>query len=250
VKKLFLFSLAIAVPIALLVLAGPLRRPAIAAYQIVRGRRTVAERVAQYGPAARLRLAPCCERAGLAYPPGRVVLVGFKDTKQLEVWASAVDGPYVYLKTYLILGASGVLGPKLKEGDKQVPEGLYRIESLNPNSLYHLALRVNYPNAFDRARGAEDGRTDLGCDIMIHGGRLSIGCLAVGDEAAEELFVLAAETGVENMSLILSPVDFRKGELPADTPEAPGWTKELYESIKEALRPLTPRRGEQGKEQK
>jgi len=249
VKKLLLFSLAMAILVGFLVLAGPLRRPAIAAYQVLKGRRTVAERVEQYGPAVRLRLAPCFKRAGLAYPPGRIVLAGFKDTRQLELWVPAADGRYVHLKTYPILGASGTLGPKLKEGDKQVPEGLYRIESLNPNSLYHLALRVDYPNAFDKARGAEDGRTDLGCDIMIHGGRLSIGCLAMGDEAAEDLFVLAAETGIENISVVLSPVDFRKRSLPASTPETPVWTKGLYASIKDALKPLAPRRGEQAKEQ-
>jgi hypothetical protein len=61
------------------------------------------------------------------------------------------------LKTYPILAGSGTLGPKLVEGDGQVPEGLYRVESLNPNSSFHLALRVNYPNEFDRAKGKLDG---------------------------------------------------------------------------------------------
>ena len=120
----------------------------------------------------------------------------------------------------------------------QVPEGLYRIESLNPNSLYHLALRVDYPNQLDKAKGKLDGRADLGGDIMIHGKDCSIGCLAMGDEAAEELFVLTAETGIENITVILSPVDFRTGELPARMPAVPDWTPELYDSIRLELKKL------------
>jgi len=200
--------------------------------QRVRGRKTVADRVAQYGPAVRERLAPDFERLGVAYPPERMVLVGLKQERQLEVWVS--DPPRL-LKSYPILGASGVLGPKLREGDRQVPEGLYRIESLNPNSLYHLALRVNYPNAFDKAKGALDGRDDLGCDIMIHGKDCSIGCLAMGDEAAEDLFILAAEVGIDNINVILSPVDFRVRELPSRMPELPGWTGELYDAVRQEL---------------
>ncbi len=144
-----------------------------------------------------------------------------------------------YLKTYPILGTSGTLGPKLAEGDEQIPEGLYRIESLNPNSLYHLALRVNYPNGFDKAKGAQEGRTNLGSDIMIHGKAASLGCLAMGDEAAEDLFVLAAETGIENIAIILSPVDFRVRGLPPNMPATPAWTPELYADIQKELMKLT-----------
>jgi len=144
----------------------------------------------------------------------------------------------VHLRDYPIRGMSGTLGPKLREGDRQVPEGLYRVESLNPNSRYHLALRVNYPNDHDRRRGREDGRTALGSDIMIHGNTCSIGCLAMGNEAAEDLFVLAAETGVENIAVILSPVDFRARDLPADTPLLPPWAGELYAAIRQELHAL------------
>ena len=75
------------------------------------------------------------------------------------------------------------------EGDKQVPEGFYRIELLNPNSRYHLSLRVNYPNADDIERAREDRRDllNLGGDIMIHGGAESIGCIAIGNPAIEHL---------------------------------------------------------------
>jgi murein L,D-transpeptidase YafK len=196
----------------------------------------VADRLRQYGGRVRGRLAPCFAKVGIDYPPAKVVLVGIKDEKKLEVWASN-DGRFRLVKTYRILGASGRLGPKLREGDCQVPEGLYRIESLNPNSKFHLSLRVNYPNTHDRAQAKEEDRTNLGGDIMIHGGRASIGCLAMGDEAAEDLFILAAETGIENgnVSVILCPVDFRRNEIPKLSYSLPGWTDDLYERIRERL---------------
>ena len=153
----------------------------------------------------------------------------------MEVWVSEGGANFLYLKTYPIRGASGKLGPKLAEGDMQVPEGLYSIESLNPNSQFHLALRVSYPNHFDKAKGVLDGRSDLGSDIMIHGKSASIGCLAMGDQAAEDLFVLAAETGIENLSVILSPVDFRILSLPANLPKGPAWVPELYADIQKEL---------------
>jgi hypothetical protein len=211
------------------------RRHAVATIQFLKGKRTVAERVQQYGPAARRRLLPEFERIGVPYPPDRVALVGLKAERILEVWVGADGDGWKRLKTYPILGMSGTSGPKLREGDNQVPEGIYRVESLNPNSLYHLALRVNYPNEQDRERGAEDGRTDLGSDIMIHGMKCSIGCLAMGNAASEDLFVLAAETGAGNVSILLSPVDFRVAGLPADMPPTPAWTQDLYASIRQEL---------------
>ena len=124
-----------------------------------------------------------------------------------------------------------IFPPRLREGDKQVPEGIYKIESLHPNSLFHLALRLNYPNDFDKEKAAIDGRTNLGGDIMIHGSDVSIGCLAMGDEAAEDLFVLASETGIENISVLLSPVDFRDNGLSGNTKDIPAWTRVLYTKI-------------------
>jgi murein L,D-transpeptidase YafK len=167
-----------------------------------------------------------------------LILVGLKQERQLELWVSDGSPDFRFLKSYPVLAASGTLGPKLKEGDRQVPEGLYKIESLNPNSRFHLALRVNYPNTFDQEQGRRDGRTDLGSDIMIHGGSASIGCLAVGDPAAEDLFVLAAETGIKNISALLAPMDFRVRALPTNTPASPAWTPQLYADIRNALAPL------------
>jgi murein L,D-transpeptidase YafK len=192
----------------------------------------VEDRVAQYGVVARERLAPAFDAIGVAYPPDTLTFIGIKQDRVLEVWAS---DPPQFLKCYPILGASGHLGPKQKEGDLQVPEGLYRIESLNPNSAYHLSLRINYPNAFDKAMAEAEGRSNLGGAIMIHGNTGSVGCLAMGDQAAEDLFILAAETGIENISVILTPVDFRTTERPEQVADLPPWTDQLYATIKQGL---------------
>lgn len=127
-----------------------------------------------------------------------------------------------------------MLGPKLRAGDLQVPEGLYRVELLNPNSRFHLSLRLDYPNAFDRRRARADGRTRLGGDIMIHGNAVSIGCLAMGDPAAEDLFVLAADTGIGHVSVIVAPTDLRVRAAPRD-PTLPPWVDQLYARIRTAL---------------
>ncbi len=206
-------------------------------YDMVKAeKKSMAERLDQYGPAARARLRPFFDAAKIAYPPARVVLVGLKQEKLLEVYAAGTNQPLAFVHTYSILAASGTPGPKLLEGDKQVPEGVYPVDFLNPNSKYHLALRLGYPNGFDRAQAAKEGRDNLGGDIMIHGGEASVGCLAVGDEAAEDLFVLAADTGVANATVVLSPFDFRRTGAP--TPELkglPDWTPVLYQTIRSNL---------------
>ncbi len=223
-----------------------LRRPFVAALQHIRGMKTIADRVDQFGNTVKSRLAPAFDQIGVVYPPKRITLIGLKAEEKLHVWVSGTDKKWKHLKTYSILGMSGKLGPKLQEGDMQVPEGIYGLESLNPNSLYHLALRVAYPNADDVRRGKADGCSALGGDIMIHGKDCSIGCLAMGDEAAEDLFVLAAQTGIDNVTVILSPVDFRLRDLPKDMPTTPIWTQDLYEAIRHELKTYESQQGGPG----
>ena len=196
--------------------------------------KTVADRLAEFGPAARSRLQPMFQKAGVAYPPRQVVLVAFKQERVLEVHAGDGPGALRKVTTYPILGASGGLGPKLREGDRQVPEGMYSIAELNPNSRHEIALKLNYPNAFDLKQAAKDGRQFSGSHIMIHGSDTSIGCLAMGDEVAADLFVLTADVGIENLQVILSPVDFRKG-VTVSTDNQPFWVNGLYEIIRSNL---------------
>jgi L,D-transpeptidase catalytic domain len=238
IRRTHVFIFLSALALCAVAIRAQLAAPSTNAAATMTGERTVADRVKEFGDVVHARLEPRFREVGVAYPPKKLVLVGLKQEGQLELWVSDGSHAFQFLKTYPILAASGTSGPKLKEGDRQVPEGLYKIESLNPNSRFHLALRVNYPNEFDKDKSRRDGRTKLGGDIMIHGGAASIGCLAMGDPAAEDLFVLAAETGIKNISVILAPLDFRVRDLPPNAPPSPGWTPELYSEIRKALAPL------------
>ena len=127
------------------------------------------------------------------------------------------------------------LGPKLREGDHQIPEGVYGIEYLHPNSAYHLALKVSYPNDADRARAAADGRTDLGGNIMIHGKAITVGCVPVGDDAIEDLFLLVATVGTQNTRVVMAPCDLRAGRLPELADVSLPWYPDLLRDIEAAL---------------
>ena len=142
--------------------------------------------------AAAARVRPSLERdlaaAGL-YFGDPVFLRAFKEERQLELFVQhRKTGKFQLFRTYPIVAASGTLGPKLAEGDGQVPEGFYQFPpaAMKPDSCYHLAINLGYPNAFDRALG----RT--GSLIMIHGNRVSIGCLAMTDAKIEEIYTLCA----------------------------------------------------------
>ena len=135
--------------------------------------------------------------------------------------------------------ASGTIGPKLRLGDYQVPEGFYQVESLNPNSKFHLSLRVSYPSREDKTQAQLDGRDmdHLGGDIMIHGSNQSVGCLAMGDDGAQDLFVLAADTLNSPIDVWMCPVDFRVRSVPDDA-SRPTWVSARYAKLKAALQQL------------
>jgi len=109
----------------------------------------------------------------------------FKEESLLEVWMRS-GTEYAHLKDYAICAYSGALGPKLKEGDRQAPEGFYKVKKhlLNPNSKFHLSFNLGYPNAYDRAHE----RT--GSFLMVHGNCVSDGCYAMTDEKIEEIYAL------------------------------------------------------------
>lgn len=193
------------------------------------------ERLAQISPAANTRLAEKFKSASVRFPPAEIGLVAIKDEKVLELHARNEGGDWIFVHRYPVLAASGSSGPKLRQGDKQVPEGVYGISFLNPNSRYHVSLRVNYPNAFDREMASKEGRTNLGGDIMIHGKNVSIGCLAIGDEAAEELFVLAERTGLAKIKLVIAPTDLRRKNAPDPEEGKPKWLPRLYAEVASAM---------------
>ncbi len=193
------------------------------------GGQTHQQVVARLGPIYRPGLQSAVAAAGGKYPPDRLHLVGLKQEKVLELWVPAAKG-WARVRSYRVMAASGDLGPKLRQGDYQVPEGIYRLTGFNPNSSYHLSVRVDYPNEDDRAAAAAEGRGNLGGDIFIHGKAVSIGCLAIGDRAIEELYLFLADTGFRNSAVLLSP-----SADPKPPAGAPRWWSQLYERIRVEL---------------
>lgn len=115
-----------------------------------------------------------------------ILLIALKNTDRLLIYAkNNTQDRYQFLHEYEISCRSGVLGPKKKEDDKQVPEGFYYINRFNPRSKYHLSLGINYPNDFDIHNGY------TGSHIFIHGGVESQGCIPITDDNIKELYVLA-----------------------------------------------------------
>ena len=114
----------------------------------------------------------------------------FKEEAELEVWKQNDSGRFALLRTYPICRWSGELGPKIKAGDRQAPEGFYTITPglMNPNSSQYLAINTGFPNAYDRA----NDRT--GAFLMIHGGCSSAGCYAMTDGQIAEIYALARES--------------------------------------------------------
>ncbi|ACB96485.1 protein of unknown function DUF949 [Beijerinckia indica subsp. indica ATCC 9039] len=118
-----------------------------------------------------------------------VLIRTYKKEAELEIWKMGADGRYKHLKTYPMCRWSGQLGPKMREGDRQVPEGFYAITpaQMHPNSHYYLSFDVGYPNTFDRAWGRSGG------SIMVHGVCSSAGCFSMTDEQIEEIYAIVRE---------------------------------------------------------
>jgi murein L,D-transpeptidase YafK len=134
-----------------------------------------------------------------------IVLRVFKKEAELEVWKQDTTGRFQILKTYPICRWSGDLGPKLREGDRQAPEGFYTItpELMNPNSNYYLAINVGYPNSFDKANKRGGGL------LMIHGDCSSSGCYAMTDEQISEIYSLARDSLLGRPSFQVQAYPFR-----------------------------------------
>ncbi len=166
-------------------------------------------------------------KAGASWPPKGLFLRAFKDEGELELWARPREGTALTLvRTFPICQSSGVLGPKVREGDGQVPEGFYTINRFNPRSSYHLSLGIDYPNAVDRARS---GDSPPGGDIFIHGGCVTIGCLPLEDGPIEALYVaavLARDKGQSSIPVHIFPCRF---DHPSCSETMKGASKELLE---------------------
>jgi murein L,D-transpeptidase YafK len=129
------------------------------------------------------------EALGLQWPAKQIYIRSFKYDSQLEVWIRNNNNePFKLFKTYAVCALAGSLGPKRMEGDYQVPEGFYYINTFKPNSAYHMSLGINYPNASDKI--ITQG-TNPGGGIYIHGSCVTVGCIPIQDYQIEEVYILA-----------------------------------------------------------
>ena len=181
-RKLFLLTLLLSIPIVLMML-----QPSKSPEERIATARTHAEGEwsTHFGKAVFLRI--------------------IKEEKILELWLQEQDSRcWKCHKSYRIAAMSGTLGPKTAEGDKQAPEGFYRVypHNMNPQSKFHLAFNIGYPNRYDRSLG----RT--GSFIMVHGGWRSVGCFAMTDPCIEEIYTLVNEAfkaGIPNIPVQIYP---------------------------------------------
>jgi murein L,D-transpeptidase YafK len=172
-----------------------------------------------------------CTSKKLSYPPKEMLIRIFKYEQGLEVWVRySVDSSFTLLKEYRICRLSGILGPKREQGDSQVPEGFYVVSGFNPNSNFHLSLKINYPNKSDRILGV---RGNLGGDIFIHGNCVTVGCVPITDDWIKEVYLLAVEAhsaGQKSIPVHVFPVRMNeegmnvlRKNFPADEPLLDFW---------------------------
>ncbi len=195
----------------------------------VKEKQTVSSVVDQIEMSAIDRLQSNLLQAGLTDLPPEILMLAFKEERILQVYAKLDDGLKL-LKEYPFTAYSGELGPKLKQGDRQIPEGIYHVEYLNPNSSYHLSIKLSYPNELDRSKSLIRKETDLGGNIFIHGKSATIGCIPIGDEAIEEVFLMTQNAINKQVKVIISPRDFRVNP---SYPEinSINWEDQLYDLI-------------------
>ena len=149
------------------------------------------------------------EKANLQWPPKQVYLRSFKYDSQLEVWVrNNSKEVFKLFKTYKVCALSGAMGPKRIEGDYQVPEGFYCINEFRPNSTYHLALGINYPNASDLLLSDS---IKPGNEIYIHGNCITVGCIPLQNDPIEELYLLTSQaknSGEDFIPIHIFPIKF------------------------------------------
>jgi len=192
--------------------------------------------VVRYGLRKEPELMSLFAKARVAYPPRDIALLAFKKEQHIQLWAKDKKDDWRYVHTYPLTAYSGNLGPKLREFDRQIPEGIYHLTMFNPFSSMHLSMMIDYPNSFDRLQASKDGRRALGGDIFLHGKSFSVGCLAVGDPAIDQLFLLTRRVGLSHVQVIIAPNDLRRGKPATNKFSQPRWLPELYGRIAAALK--------------
>lgn len=129
-----------------------------------------------------------------------LLFVAYKDNDLLDIYAKTKkETTYKKILSYDICSRSGQLGPKKKQGDRQVPEGFYHIDRFNPTSNFYLSLGLNYPNLADKRKSKS---SNLGGDIFIHGSCVTTGCLPMTDNYIKEIYLLAVHAKNNGQSKI------------------------------------------------
>ncbi|MFA5957474.1 murein L,D-transpeptidase family protein [Hyphomicrobium sp.] len=173
-------------------------------------------------------------------PEAPVYIRVFKEESELEVWKARPNGRYALIKTFPVCNWGGTLGPKRTMGDSMSPEGFYRVTpgALKPDSKYHLAFNIGYPNALDRALG----RT--GSFIMVHGDCRSVGCFAMSDSLIEEIYAFVRDSlaaGEASVPIHVFPFRMTAANIKrhADNPARGTWgpLKEAYDDFTRTREP-------------
>lgn len=150
----------------------------------------------------------------LPYPPEKIYIRIFKKEKILELWVwSGNANSFILSKSYHFCATSGILGPKRKQGDLQIPEGFYHIDRFNPWSKFYLSLGINYPNRSDRIRGDNQ---NPGGDIFIHGSCVTIGCIPITNDKIKELYWISIQSkrnGQDRIPVHIFPAKFNEENL-------------------------------------
>ena len=202
---------------------------------------SVSDRMQQYASTAKRYFQPYFRHLRMPYLAGDLAIIILKQEKRMQLYVN-YHHAWHFLHSFPVLGLSGHSGPKLKEGDRQVPEGMYQIAAFNPNSRFFLSLKLNYPNDFDWLQADKTGRSNLGSNIFIHGSNRSRGCIAMGDQAMKYLFPLIVSYSRKNSSwggdvpVIIAPYDFRSHAKRHRYDTNLPWVAALYQQMSTALR--------------
>lgn len=163
-----------------------------------------------------------------------IFLRAIKEEEKLEVWGkNKQQETFQLIKTYPFCTNSGTLGPKRKEGDRQIPEGIYFIDRFNPKSSFYLSLGINYPNEADLILGDVNAP---GSDIFIHGGCASVGCISITDDKIKEVYTLANQAfqnGQQQIPVHIFPLHLTSERLGILSLSKTSWNK--YQSFWEEL---------------
>lgn len=169
----------------------------------------------------------------IPYDNFRLFIRAFKKERELEVWVKgSASARYALLHRYEFCATSGTLGPKRKEGDLQIPEGIYAINHFNPESNFYLSLGINYPNASDKI--LSDPHKPGGA-IYLHGNCVTIGCIPLTDDKIKELYVLAVEArsnGQEKIPVHIFPAKLSNDGFSLLKKDYPARVVSFWENLK------------------